>query len=161
MIEVALKALLIVIFLLIFLQDIKDRLVYWFLYPAVGIIAYLVHSMAISYTVAALNMLMNLVFVLLLLLIGWLYARLTGRRFTNESIGIGDILLFIFLSFTFASISFLILFTFSLIFSLLVYQLFKSRQNYDTVPLAGYMSLFFAVIYGSSILMPANFLYAY
>ena len=65
----------------------------------------------------------------------------------EDTFGLGDLLLFIALAFTFASVSFIILFVFGLLFSLILHLLFKNKSKLKTVPLAGYLSLFFLVAY--------------
>jgi hypothetical protein len=61
----------------------------------------------------------------------------------------------------FSTISFLTLFVFSLVFALVVHQFLKNNHPEETVPLAGYMSLFFGSIYGIGLFYNDNFLYAY
>jgi hypothetical protein len=57
--------------------------------------------------------------------------------------------LFFVLAFSFSSISFIILFVFGLIFSLVLHLLLKKKSKHSTVPLAGYLSLFFSIAYVS------------
>jgi hypothetical protein len=55
-----------------------------------------------------------------------------------------------------------VLFVFSLLFSLLLHSIFKKNQpEHETVPLAGYMSLFFGSVYIADFFFDCNFLYAY
>lgn len=68
----------------------------------------------------------------------------------KNTFGLGDILLFVALAFTFASMSFIIFFIFGLVFSLLLHLLLKHKSKLKTVPLAGYLSLFFSVAYISN-----------
>ncbi|MDI1307437.1 MAG: hypothetical protein PSX42_21685 [bacterium] len=79
----------------------------------------------------------------------------------KEVFGLGDVLLFIFITFSFSIVSFFVLFVFSLVFSLLLHFVLQRKQIDKTVPLAGYLSLFFGVVYGISFLGYSNFLYAY
>ncbi|MFD0963855.1 hypothetical protein [Pseudofulvibacter geojedonensis] len=65
----------------------------------------------------------------------------------KEAIGLGDILLFIALTCTFSLVSFITLFVSSLLFSLLLHLISSKGNKEKTVPLAGYMSLFFAISY--------------
>jgi hypothetical protein len=51
------------------------------------------------------------------------------------------------LAFTFSSVSFLIVFVFGLIFSLVMHLSLKNRSEHKNVPLAGYLSMFFAITY--------------
>lgn len=157
-----LKGFLICIFALIFFQDCKDRKVYWFLYPLVGILVFNLQIQSITIYPAMINVLINLLFVSLMILVCYLYAKLKLKKsFLNAVLGLGDILFFVFISFSFSFVSFLVLFVFSLLFSLVLHLVLKHRNSEKTVPLAGYMSLFFGVIYGIGFFCESNFLYAY
>lgn len=157
-----LKIFLIIIFFIILFQDSKDRKVYWFLYPIVGLLAFFIQIKESAFLISATNSIVNLAFVFIILSVCYFYTKLKLKKhFTNDVLGIGDILFFIFISFSFASISFVVLFVFSLLFSLLLHLVLKSKNTNKTVPLAGYMSLFFGTIYGLGFFCDTNFLYAY
>ncbi|WP_379852787.1 hypothetical protein [Flavobacterium zhouii] len=79
----------------------------------------------------------------------------------KEVFGLGDVLFFIFMAFSFSIISFFVLFVFALVFSLLLHSVLQHKQIVKTVPLAGYMSLFFGVVYVFVFFCEPNFLYAY
>ena len=156
------KLLLIGVFVLICVQDYKDRLVYWYYYAIVGALAFVLHISAINTYSALLNVVVNFTFVAILILVSYLYAKFRLKKpFLNGVIGTGDLLLFFALSFTFSILSFFVIFVFSLIFSLLLHLYLKQRQADPTVPLAGYMSLFFATIYALSFIPGTAYLYAY
>lgn len=157
-----LKMLAIITFFTILFQDNKDRKVYWFLYPIIGLLTFFIQINESSFLISAANSMVNLAFVFIILSVSYFYAKLKLKKhFTNEVLGIGDILFFIFISFSFASISFAVLFVFSLLFSLLLHFVLKNNNIDKTVPLAGYMSLFFGTIYMVSFFCDTNFLYAY
>ena len=162
MIETLLKVPLIITFLVIFWQDTKDRLVYWFLYPLVGCIGFVIQVSYTGYGTSIINSIANLVFITVLLSVAYLYSKFVMKKeFVNESIGVGDILLFIFLCFTFATITFFILFVFSLVFSLMIHLYFKKKSNHKNVPLAGYIAIFFAAVYTASFFIEPKYLFAY
>jgi hypothetical protein len=157
-----LKLGLITLFLLVFFQDFKDRKVHWFLYPLVGILVLILQMQKVNLYSTLVNVGCNLSFVLILLFVCNLYAKLKLKKpFLSEVFGLGDVLFFIFISFSFSTISFLTLFVFSLVFALVVHQFLKNNHPEETVPLAGYMSLFFGSIYGIGLFYNDNFLYAY
>lgn len=155
-----LKLILILLFFTILYQDCKDRLVFWFLYPLVGILALAIQYFILPFNSILLNIGTNLILVFFLLLVCYAYTRLRKLEFSN-SFGFGDVLFFIFIAFTFSTISFLVLFIFSLFFSLLLHLVLSRKDQQKTVPLAGYMSLFFGVVYGITFFCESNFLYAY
>ena len=162
MIETLLKSLLIITFLVIFWQDTRDRLVYWFLYPLVGSLAVGIQVLQIGYASALINSIINLVFILLLVSVSFLYSKIImKRRFVNESIGLGDILMFVFLCFTFATVAFFIVFIFALLFSLVLHLYFKKKSTHNNVPLAGYIAVFFAAVYLVSFFIEPKYLFAY
>ena len=156
----AIRIVIICILLLIFYQDFKERLVYWFLYPLFGAFAFALQLFAIPVVSALLNVVFNLSFVAILIIVCLLYTKLKLKRTLSEVFGKGDILFFISAAFAFSILSFLVLFVFALLFSLLIHQIFKNKQTYNTVPLAGYMALFFCTIYSVGFVAQTNFLYA-
>ncbi len=133
--------------LMVFYQDIKERLVYWFLFPIIalcsGILLYKNMFQELFITTLAIN----IAFVLFLLLVVFGYSKFKLKTSMKQTFGLGDALLFFALAFTFASVSFLILFVFGLLFSLVLHLFLKNRSNLKTVPLAGYLCFFFAIAY--------------
>ncbi|MBP1221758.1 general secretion pathway protein [Flavobacterium sp. 1355] len=155
-----LKLILIITLLVVLYQDCKDRLVYWFLYPIIGVLVFSIQSYYLPFELAFFNSGLNLLFVAILLGVSFMYIKFRKLSFQN-AIGLGDVLFFIFLSFGFATISFIVLFVFSLIFSLLLHFIFQNKNQLKTVPLAGYMSLFFGVVYTVTFWSHSTILYAY
>ncbi|MFE3872478.1 hypothetical protein ACFX5F_14725 [Flavobacterium sp. ZS1P70] len=157
-----LRLLLIGVFLIIFIQDCKDRKVYWFLYPIVGVLVFVLQMEVVPIYYLAVNAGFNLLFVFVLLFVCYLYAVLKLKKpLLKEVFGLGDVLFFIFMAFSFSIISFFVLFVFALVFSLLLHSVLQHKQIVKTVPLAGYMSLFFGVVYVFVFFCEPNFLYAY
>lgn len=156
------KFSLISIFFIILFQDYKDRKVYWFLYPSVGILAFVLQMDVVTIYSVLVNAGFNLLVVFILLLVSYLYASLKLQQpLLKEVFGLGDVLFFVSIAFSFSIISFFVLLIFSLLFSLLLHFVLQHKQAEKTVPLAGYMSLFFGVVYGISFFADSNFLYAY
>lgn len=146
----------------IFRQDTNDRMVYWFLYPLVAVLAYMLQVQYLGFAPAFINAAINLFLVMLVLAVSYLYAvAVMKKRFLNESIGAGDILFFVCLPFTYATAAFVVLFVFSLVFSLLMHLVLSRKQADKTVPLAGYMSLFFATVYVASLFTEPKYLFSY
>lgn len=158
-----LKVLIVFVFAIIFWQDYKDRMVHWFLYPIVGVLGFLIQLFYTDIFLLILNSVINLCFILTVLAILWVYAKLVLKQnLVNKGIGIGDVLFFVFLPFCFSIISFFILFVFSLLFSLLIFLILKVKNpKMETIPLAGFMSLFFGAVYISTFFVNCNFIFAY
>lgn len=127
-------------------QDLKDRKVYWFLFLAVTLLCGLLHYQNTLPGLFLTATAINLFFVLILVIAVFLYSRIKLKTEMKQVFGSGDLLLFLGLAFSFSSISFMALFSSALVFSLLVHLVLK-KNNPGTVPLAGYMSLFFVVAY--------------
>jgi len=144
------KITLIFLFLLIFYQDTKERLVWWFLFPLVGLVCGTLYVFETSFKLFLYSVLFNSVFVLILLSVLFIYTKLKMKTPIRKTIGLGDVLLFLALTCTFSLISFVTLFVFSLILSLLLHLILSKIDLQKTVPLAGYMSLFFAITYLAS-----------
>ncbi|WP_374175212.1 hypothetical protein [Flavobacterium tructae] len=155
-----LKLILILVFAVVLYQDFKSRLVYWFLYPVIGLLAFAIQLHNVPMIMAAYNLGVNLLLVSIILGISFLYVRFRKLDFGN-SIGIGDLLFFIFISGTFSTVSFIVLFVFALLFSLVLHFILSSKKADKTVPLAGYMALFFGGVYAMTFWYNSTFLYAY
>ena len=160
---ILLKIALIIVLGLITWQDVKERLVYWFFYPLVGILGFFIQKNFLQLDTIFTNSLVNLCLIVTVLLILWVYSKIIlKKKLVNQSIGMGDVLFFITLAFCFSIISFYVLFVFSLFFSLLMHFLLKkSYKEHTTIPLAGYMAVFFAFVYCATFFMNCNFLFAY
>lgn len=158
-----LKIIIILVFSLIFLEDYKDRMVRWFWYPIIGVLGFLIQKQYIETQLVFLNATINLCIITTVLLILWVYSKLIlKKKLINQSLGIGDVMFFVFIAFCFSVVSFLVLYVFSLIFSLALHIFFKNKDTkHQTIPLAGYMSLFFIFVYGVSFFINCNILFAY
>jgi hypothetical protein len=132
---------------MVFYQDIKERLVYWFLFPIIAICSGVLFYNNVIPELFKTSLIINVCFVIFLIFIVFAYSKLKLRTSISETFGLGDGLLFIALAFTFSSISFLVVFVFGLIFSLIMHLFLKNRSEHKNVPLAGYLSMFFAITY--------------
>lgn len=92
----------------------------------------------------------NLSFVTILSSVVFLYSRYKLKIPLKEAFGLGDALLFVALVCGLNSVSFIVTFVFALIFSLGMHLVLKKKSTFKTVPLAGYMSLFYIFVYFAS-----------
>jgi len=152
------KIVLTLIFGCILYQDVKERQVYWFLFPACGLCCAILFYIKTIEVLFYLSILFNLVFVIILLLIVYVYTKFKIKTTFDKVFGLGDVLLFLALALSFSSISFIVLFCSALIFALLLHLVLNKKST--TVPLAGYMSLFFGCTYLSYWLGFINSLYS-
>jgi len=128
-------------------QDIKERQVYWFLFPTVAVFCAVLHHYNTLFELFKIAIVINIGFIGLLFFCVYGYARIKMNTTFEDVIGLGDVLLFIALAFSFAAISFITLFIFSLFFSLVLHLALKAKSKHTTVPLAGFVGLFFSLSY--------------
>lgn len=143
MIIVALS-LLAIIAIAIAYQDYTQRQVYLFLLLLLVITAgFLQYHQHLFWEIFAIETGTNLILVSLMTIGIWAYFRILRKIELRTAIGKGD--LFVFLAYTvaFDTKSFVIHFTISLIASLIIHLILKKQYKlHETVPLAGYMSVY-------------------
>lgn len=144
-------------FLAIFYQDQKDRMVYWWLFFISALGLSFIQIKEVGWLQFGIHSVFNtgLVLILLVVLLG--YVKIRMQTFSLQNVlGLGDVFFLFALGLGFATLSFTTLLVFGLIFSLIIHLVFQkftlSRKRIKnvpmhketTVPLAGYLSLFFA-----------------
>lgn len=143
---IIIKIALIITLICIVYQDITDRQVYWFLFPLAGLCFGILHFKEVQVELLYASTITNLLVIITVLISTYIYTRIKLKVAFNEAFGFGDLLFFLAIAFSFSSISFIVLFVSALIFSLTLHLLINRKSNIS-VPLAGYMSLFFSAIY--------------
>lgn len=148
---IIIKIILLTSLALIFYQDLIERAVWWFLFPVflmTGGYLYFEQSLGSLYWI---NISFNLLIIAFIISLSFLYAKLKMKViFFKEAFGPGDLLFFLGFSVAFPTISFSVLFVFSLIFSLGLHIIFSRKKKQETIPLAGFASLFLIFIYLSN-----------
>lgn len=144
-------------------QDFKERKVYWFLFPLAMLLFGSLHFLhSTEPKVFFYYSLINFVLITCIIGILFIYTKfILKKSFLNHSLGLGDILFFYAFGLGFPSTTFIVLFVGTIIFSLLVFLLFKGRLKLDTVPLAGLMGLFLVFVILFSLVSKSPPLYAY
>ncbi|MCH2197058.1 hypothetical protein [Kordia sp.] len=133
--------------MLIAYQDIKDRSVYWFLFPIVASTAGYLYFTETFFELFWRMTVVNLGIIVLILVVLQTYTKFKLKTSLQEVFGLGDALLFMSLCVAFPIAPFIIFFVFSLLFSLVLHFVLQHKMKQLSVPLAGYMSLFFIAIY--------------
>jgi hypothetical protein len=136
----------IVVLLSIFFQDMNERKVYIWLFISAGILMGYLHILHTSKSEFLRNSALNFVVISLVYYILFLYAHLKLKENLSNVFGVGDLMFFLIMALSFPTTTFIILFTFSLIFSLVLFYLIKSKMQITYVPLAGFQSLFLVLI---------------
>lgn len=144
---VILKIILLLTFGVILYQDIKERQVFWFLFPLVALCAGMLFYYGAVPELFYMATLLNVVFVAMLLFAVFLYGRFKLKTAFGRVFGLGDVLFFFAVCCSFSTVSFIVVFICALVFSLVLHLLSAKNQKSKTVPLAGYMGLFFALVY--------------
>ena len=146
-----LKLLVITSCVCIAFQDFRERAVTWLFFPTLAILLtsqYLLTSTIDQYYPFILA---NLLLVSGILLILFLYTRYISKtKFLNVSIGLGDILFFYAFALGFPTLTFIVLFSGSILFSALCFFIYKKQGPIATVPLAGLMGCFLIVVFLAS-----------
>lgn len=159
---ILLKLGLVVSFLTIFMQDIKTRTVHLFLFPLITLLGGWLFFMKTTLEVFGWFVVYNLVLTSFIMLLLFGYSRLILKKaFLKEAFGPGDLLLCYALCFFFPTDVFIVLLAFSIFLSLLLHLIFKKKSTYKTVPLAGYISLFFALVFLMNVISGYPNLYLY
>lgn len=143
MIELVCRILLLVTLLMIFFQDNKERQVYWFMFPITAILFSILHYTSAGGINFLINSAFNLILIFCVLCCLLLYTYLVLKIEFFKAFGLGDLLFFLAISFSFSTITFVVCFIISIFFCLLIHFIFNTTNKFETVPLAGNMSLFF------------------
>ncbi len=145
----------------IFFQDIKERLVSWFLFPLLAIfLGFVFYDTVATPYFFILSVVTNMALVTLIVLILFGYAKfILKKKFIDHSFGMGDLLFFYAMAVGFPSVTFIVLFAGGIFFSLLLFLALKKRRAMATVPLAGYMALYIAIVLAGSFFIQSPSLY--
>ena len=122
-------------------------MVTWLLFPIVGVLLGVLYICNASFDQFYPFVFTNMLLISGIVLILFLYTRYVAKmQFLNVSFGLGDLLFFYAFALGFPTITFLILFVGSILFSLVVFLLSKGKQENETIPLAGLMGFFLIVV---------------
>jgi hypothetical protein len=145
------KILILAVLLLIFIQDIRSRSVYWFLCPVLAALFVIMHLLQHRlFAESWQTVLINTAFLALQFSIVSLYFSLKNRRWVNIAtslLGWGDILFLICLAFYLSVLNFLFFYIVSLMVVLLAWTLWQiiTKEKSKQIPLAGLQAVVFLV----------------
>ncbi len=140
------KIILVLSLFFIFLQDLKERRVYGLLIIISGLLLSYLHYRGSTPQLFLASITLNFFVIIMLYGCLYVYAKLKLKVSLNTAFGLGDLLFFIALSMGFSTVSFLILFVSSLLFTLFTSLLLKVKYSLPTIPLAGFQAFFIAFI---------------
>ncbi len=135
--------------MLIAIQDMKDRQVWAFLFPLLAIGGAMLFYQSVSLYYFAYSIIFNLGIVTLVILINLMVIKwILKKEHLSQAIGLGDIFFFLALALSFPTLTFVNVFAISLLCSFSLFVVWKYFFSaIKTVPLAGLMGLFVALIY--------------
>lgn len=129
-------------------QDLLNREVYWFLFFSLFISLGFLHYNNVLFIHFKNSILINTSLIVSIITVLYMYSAIKIKRpFFKEVFGIGDAFFFLAFAIAFPTVSFTILFVFSIIFSLVLWMILKKNSKHNTIPLAGYMSLFLVLVF--------------
>jgi len=128
-------------------QDFKDRKVTALLFLVLGCIGATLFYQTQFLEAFGISIGINLIFIAVLSVVLLSYIRFKMKIKVSQAMGFGDFFFFLALAVSFPTITFLVLFSCSLIFSLLLFLILKPRLKIKTVPLAGLQALFLNLIF--------------
>ncbi|AWX45723.1 hypothetical protein HME9304_02750 [Flagellimonas maritima] len=124
-------------------QDFKDREVIWICFPIIGVLLACLHAHRLGFDHFVFFALNNIVLVSCVLALLWTITKFVFKKeFLNVSFGLGDMLFIYAFALGFPTVTFIILFVGSILFSLLAFIILKMFTQAKTVPLAGFMGIF-------------------
>ena len=145
---------------IIAVQDIRDRMVTWVLFPLAGIFLALAHLQQTILPLFLISSATNILLVTAVLLLLWGYTRYIRKKaFLNTSFGLGDILFLYAFALGFPTLTFTVLFTAAMVFSLLAFVILQYFRKSETVPLAGFLGIFLIVLFLLQLIPPGISLY--
>ncbi len=146
--------------LAIFYFDLKERQVYILLFLfIIGLGGFLFYRNT-TIELYSISIATNIICLLLIGIVLWGYSKFKMKISLYDGIGIGDFLFFLFMAVSFPTNVFLVLFSFSLIFSLILFMILKPKLKHKTVPLAGLQALFLFILLFINLIFDLLNLYA-
>lgn len=141
-------------------QDYKERAVYAFLFPVLGMSVGLLHSRFISSFFLLQSISFNMLLIALILGVLFLYSKFKIKKaFFKEVFGLGDAFMFIAMTFAFPTYTFLVLFSAGLIVVSVLNAILLSKEKHTTIPLAGQLAAYYGIVFIISWSTPSINLY--
>lgn len=134
---------------MIFVQDMKGRAVYWFLFPLLACLFILLRLQVSPFDRIVGSLWPNIIFVSVMLIFLSAYISVKHKKFINitkDMLGWGDILFWFAICFYLSPFNYILFYIVSLIIVLLIWivTLFFNKKNVF-IPLAGLQAIIFIV----------------
>lgn len=136
---------IVILLVCIFIQDWKDRAVYWFIFPLLAVSGIIkAHLSGSLHGALYAEWLMSFAFLVMNTLFLLFYIKIkkkSGFSQLSQYIGLGDLLFFVTLVFFGTFLHFIVFYTGSLAGALILWLILKKYSRYEHVPLAGLQAL--------------------
>ena len=142
------KIAILILLVIVFVQDMRSRSVYWVLFPCLVFLFVLIKLLEHRPFADALQpTLINLAFLAVQFLVLSVYFSIKNARWVNITagmVGLGDILFLVAVAFYVSFLNFLLFYVFSLVGVLLVWLIWQGLSSLKGkhIPLAGLQALF-------------------
>ncbi len=143
----------------VFYQDLKERKVTVFLMLGLLVLGGFLHSQFQLLELFLLHVSINMTVIGCVVLILFLYTKWIMKKQLFEAFGLGDLMFFFILAVSFPIPTFLVIFSSSLVFALIVFIALKSSLVEQTIPLAGFQALFVLLLMTSNLIFNFTDLY--
>lgn len=144
---ILIKIILLSTLLGILYQDFKARKVFLWLLVLVHFLFGFLHFRQSLIEPFLMTISINIGIVFVIMFVLFLYSKFKLKLALQHTFGLGDLLFFLAVAVGFPTLTFIVLFSFSLFFSLLLYLVLKNNLKHNTVPLAGLQAIFFSLIF--------------
>ncbi len=136
----------ILLLLIIVIQDIRHRAIFWFLIPLLFIAFAAKGLLLLPITQLIRNFSINIGFVFFQLVILIIYISVKNKRpvfIINSHLGLGDVLFLVVMCIVFSPVNFIVFYVGSLIFSLIAFisYMLTTRKASENIPLAGMIAI--------------------
>jgi len=133
--------------IMIFAQDFRERAVYVWLFIITSLLMGYLYFSTTNNVEYLINIGINLSLIATIIGVLFLYAKYKIKIPFSQIFGFGDVFFFITIAMSFPIATFLVLFSFSLLFSLVIFKFLKVYLKEKSVPLAGLQALFFLFVF--------------
>ena len=130
----------------IFLQDFKDRQVSILLLCISFFSFAAIHLLNSTWEGFLVSIAFNLLLLVMIIILLYTYVKIIRKRALKDAIGAGDIFFFSIMAVGFPTVTFVYLFATSLLFSLVIFYIFKRNLKSPLIPLAGFQALFLFIV---------------
>lgn len=127
-------------------DDFKNRSVSIWVFFVLGVVWMIERLLNSNTLVFLLETFFNFVIIGLLVFLLYLYTKYQLKKKLFNVFGIGDLVFFILIALRFSSLPFIVLFSFSFVFSLVLFLGIKKKLTQKTLPLAGLQAIFFNIV---------------